>query len=84
MFHVIQEYLPPECQVSPTLEECSAAGEVWYWDELQRACVVHVNGYSGLACRNTGVYPSQEACERSCGAFRDLGQWCAVQIDIYS
>ncbi|XP_052743989.1 papilin isoform X2 [Bicyclus anynana] len=77
---IAPEYIPPECRVTPTLEECSVAGEVWYLDVQQRACVAHTNPYSGLACRNTGVYPSQEACERSCGAFRDLDV-CLYQVD---
>ncbi|XP_069360607.1 papilin isoform X3 [Maniola hyperantus] len=77
---IASENIPPECQVSPSLEECRAAGEVWYLDLQQRACVVHINAYSGFLCRNTGVYTSQEACERSCGAFRDLDV-CRYQVD---
>ncbi|XP_059058317.1 papilin-like [Achroia grisella] len=66
------ENLPAECQILPTAEECTEAGQVWYLDVNRRACVSYENEASGSSCRNTGVFNSEEACERSCGAFRDV------------
>ncbi|KPJ10062.1 Papilin, partial [Papilio machaon] len=68
---VTVEELPRECIVSPILEECSGAGTVWYADS-SRQCVQHVNADTGVTCRLTGVFSSPEACERSCGAFRNI------------
>ncbi|XP_045537794.1 papilin isoform X3 [Papilio machaon] len=68
---VTVEELPRECIVSPILEECSGAGTVWYADS-SRQCVQHVNADTGVTCRITGVFSSPEACERSCGAFRNI------------
>ncbi|XP_052756348.1 papilin isoform X3 [Galleria mellonella] len=66
------ENLPPECRILPTAEECTEAGVVWYLDESRRACVAYENDATGASCRHTGVFASEEACERSCGAFRDI------------
>ncbi|KAM3958095.1 LOW QUALITY PROTEIN: proteoglycan-like sulfated glycoprotein papilin [Aphomia sociella] len=64
--------LPPECHILPTAEECTRAGQVWYLDVSRRACVAYENEASGSGCRNTGVFSTEEACERSCGVFRDI------------
>ncbi|XP_064073976.1 papilin isoform X3 [Vanessa tameamea] len=77
---IAPEYIPTECQVSPTLEECRSEGLVWFLDLGKRACVAHDNQGSGAKCRHTGVFGSEEACERSCGAFRDLDV-CRYQVD---
>ncbi|XP_050354056.1 papilin isoform X4 [Nymphalis io] len=77
---IAAEYIPTECQVSPTLEECRGEGMVWFLDLRQRACVAHDNQASGAGCRHTGVFSSEEACERSCGAFRDLDV-CRYELD---
>ncbi|XP_037876208.1 papilin isoform X4 [Bombyx mori] len=69
-----------ECEVSPTLERCVAPGLVWYLDAARRECVVHSNAESGLTCRNTGTFQTQEACERSCGAFKDINV-CLYPLD---
>ncbi|XP_028034800.1 papilin isoform X5 [Bombyx mandarina] len=69
-----------ECEVSPTLERCVAPGLVWYLDAARRECVVHFNAESGLTCRNTGTFQTQEACERSCGAFKDINV-CLYPLD---
>ncbi|CAF4798136.1 unnamed protein product [Pieris macdunnoughi] len=61
-----------ECRVSPTLEECEGAGEVWYFDDTLRACVSHQNADLGRSCRVTAVYITQEECERICGAFQGV------------
>ncbi|XP_045527734.1 papilin isoform X3 [Pieris brassicae] len=61
-----------ECRVSPTLEECEGAGEVWYFDDTLRACVSHQNVDLGRSCRVTAVYSTQEECERICGAFQGV------------
>ncbi|XP_013147767.1 PREDICTED: papilin isoform X2 [Papilio polytes] len=76
---VTMEELPPECIVSPLLEECAGAGTVWYADS-SRQCVPHVNSDSGATCRHTGVFNSPEACERSCGAFRNIDV-CRYPLD---
>ncbi|XP_013170735.1 PREDICTED: papilin isoform X4 [Papilio xuthus] len=76
---VTVEELPPECIVSPILEECSGAGTVWYADS-SRQCVPHVNANTGVTCRHTGAFISPEACERSCGAFRNIDV-CRYPLD---
>ncbi|XP_048486291.1 papilin isoform X3 [Plutella xylostella] len=64
------ESIAPQCQSYP--EPCTSTGEVWYYDQGRRECVPHQNQQYGAECRNTGVFQSQEACDRSCGAFRGL------------
>ncbi|KAJ8724111.1 hypothetical protein PYW07_008091 [Mythimna separata] len=60
---------PPECRVTESLEECHYGGLVWYFEPNRHACVSHANQESGVNCRYTGTFPSEEDCERSCGAF---------------
>ncbi|CAK1550996.1 unnamed protein product [Leptosia nina] len=77
---VIPEVVPPVCRISPTLEECQGSGQVWYFDTNQRACVSHENAESGRSCRLTGVFDTQEECERFCGAFRNIDV-CRAALD---
>ncbi|CAH2045947.1 unnamed protein product, partial [Iphiclides podalirius] len=74
------EVLPQICQVSPILEECVAPGTVWYLDAGRRECLAHDNSGPGASCRNSGAFASQEACERSCGAFRNI-EVCRYPVD---
>ncbi|KAJ8724113.1 hypothetical protein PYW07_008093 [Mythimna separata] len=60
---------PSECSVPESLEECRYGGPVWYFDVSNQECVSHFNQESGVNCRYTGTFPSEEACERSCGVF---------------
>ncbi|KAJ8724119.1 hypothetical protein PYW07_008099 [Mythimna separata] len=60
---------PPECRVTESLEECRYGGLVWYFEPSSHACVSHSNQESGVNCRYTGTFLSEEVCERSCGAF---------------
>ncbi|XP_047512868.1 uncharacterized protein LOC125054801 [Pieris napi] len=69
-----------ECRVSPTLEECEGAGEVWFFDDTLRACVFHQNVDLGRSCRVTAVYSTQEECERICGAFQGVDV-CRTVLD---
>ncbi|XP_068619320.1 papilin [Battus philenor] len=73
------ETIPQNCQVSPILEECTGASTVWFLDS-SRQCVSHQNQETGAECRYTGVFQSQEACERSCGAFRNIDV-CRYPVD---
>lgn len=78
-FFIPKQPAPPllqECQVSETLEECAGAGQVWYFDPNRNECVAHENQEAGAGaqCRQTGVFQSEETCQRACGAFRDLGK----------
>ncbi|KAG6465617.1 hypothetical protein O3G_MSEX015268 [Manduca sexta] len=68
----IAEQLPTECHISPSEEPCQRFGQVWYLDQRLGECVSHDNLDSGDSCRHTGVFPTQEACERTCGAFRNI------------
>ncbi|KAF9413443.1 hypothetical protein HW555_008335 [Spodoptera exigua] len=68
------------CKVTDSLEECQQGGLVWYYDPEQRECVSHSNRESGAVCRHTGTFTSQEACERSCGAFRGVDV-CKQSVD---
>ncbi|XP_072930145.1 papilin isoform X3 [Epargyreus clarus] len=69
-----------QCQVSPTLEECVEPGRVWYLDPALKTCVEFENAESGARCRRLGTYSSEEACERACGAFRNLDV-CRYALD---
>ncbi|XP_050666012.1 papilin-like isoform X2 [Leptidea sinapis] len=70
-----------ECQISPELEECQgSATTVWYLDPSRRACVPHDNADNGKLCRLTGVYLSEEECERFCGAFEGIDV-CHTAVD---
>ncbi|XP_026315037.1 papilin isoform X10 [Hyposmocoma kahamanoa] len=74
--------LPSQCYIAPSLEDCAGSGKVWYWDPSRNTCTEHDNRDFGPYCRRTGVFPSEEACERNCGAFRDLGRnVCRYPLD---
>ncbi|KAG6465809.1 hypothetical protein O3G_MSEX015407, partial [Manduca sexta] len=76
----IAEQLPTECHISPSEEPCQRSGQVWYLDQRLGECVSHDNLDSSDSCRHTGVFPTQEACERTCGAFRNINV-CRYDLD---
>lgn len=57
------------------LEECTVAGSVWYYDVEHSECVAHENKDTGMVCRHTGTFATEEACQRSCGAFRNISTY---------
>ncbi|XP_041970064.1 papilin-like isoform X2 [Aricia agestis] len=74
------EAVSAECRISPTLEQCVRGGRVWYYAAERRMCVSHDNAEYGAYCRHTGVFPSEETCERACGAFKGL-EVCRYTLD---
>ncbi|CAK1550993.1 unnamed protein product [Leptosia nina] len=76
----IKPFISIICDVMGKVEECQRASMVWYFDKEQDGCVSYENSETGNTCMVTGVFATEELCERACGAFQDIDV-CSFEKD---